>query len=323
MDVLHSLNAFEPPPGGTVISIGNFDGVHRGHQALLRAAREQAAAWGAPVVVVTFEPHPLTVLAPHRAPARLASAAEKLDLLRSYGADAVIALTSHAALFALDADAFLATIRRACRPRAIIEGESFNFGRDRGGNVETLRDAGARDGFVVQIVPTANCEALADRPAVSSSAIRGALAAGEVRRAAHLLGRAYRLAGSVGAGAGRGAGLGVATANLEAIEQMTPADGVYAVVAELADGQRRSAAVNVGLQPTFGGTQRTIEAHLLDYAGDLRGQRLALHFIDRLRGQVRFETPAALVAQIQTDIQQVRALTAEEAIPFSLVRLAV
>ncbi|MEP0847950.1 MAG: riboflavin biosynthesis protein RibF [Phycisphaerae bacterium] len=299
---------YSSPARGAVVLIGNFDGVHLGHRRLVDAAARRASALGAQLVAITFEPHPLAIVAPHRAPARLTTCDEKLDLLEACGVEATIVLRADAALIGTPAEDFLAELVQRCRPRVIVEGPTFNFGRGRAGSVETLRALAGRHGFEVEVVPELHCEELADRPAVSSSAIRAALAEGLVERAAAMLGRPYRIAGVVGHGEHRGVELGFPTANVDRIPHLLPAHAVYAAVAQLADGALRLAAVNIGPQPTFGQAGSRVEAHLLDWHRSLRGARLGLHLLGRLREQVRFESVERLVAQLRKDVAAVCAM---------------
>jgi len=306
MRVCHALSEFVPPAGGAVVTIGNFDGMHRGHAALLGAARRHAEQAGAGLVVLTFEPHPLAVLAPERAPARLTTPAEKLMLLERVGVTATIVLASEPALFALEAEDFLASLVTHTRPRAIVEGPDFRFGRGRRGSLETLRQHAAAWGYEVLTVPTLRATDLPTDPTIGSTSIRQALRDGRLDEANRMLGRPYRVTGVVGVGHGRGATIGYPTANLERSPHLLPQDAVYAAAAQLADGRLHLAAVNVGPQPTFGQGAARVEAFLLDFAGDLRGQRLGLHFLARLRPQRRFADVAALVAQIDADVAAVR-----------------
>lgn len=316
MVILSSLDQYSASPAGAVVSIGNFDGVHRGHAAILAEARCVASTHAADLVVVTFDPHPMALLAPQRAPARLTTLADKLQRLAEAGADACVVLKTDHGLLSLEAHAFLEQVIACLRPRAFVEGPDFNFGRARGGSVETLRAAGARCGFAVSVVPALHCDELPGRPIISSSSIRAALAEGRVADACRMLGRPHRVAGRVGHGDHRGAALGFPTANLEQIETLEPGHGVYAAIAEIerserSDGEtvargRYPAAVNVGPQPTFDQQQRRVEAHLIGFTGDLRGARLALEFMDRLRDQKRFDSPAALAEQIRADVAAVQ-----------------
>jgi len=302
---------FVAPPEGIVLTIGNFDGVHLGHARIVRHAREVAQRFRAPVVAITFEPHPLAILAPERAPARLTTPTEKLALLKRSGVDHVIVLRSEPELLATEAEDFLATLVARGRPRAIVEGPDFNFGRARRGSIETLQRHAQEWGYEVHRVPAVHCEALPTRPTVSSSSIRQALRDGRVAEAAAMLGRPYRITGTIGYGAGRGARLGIPTANLEGIAHMLPQEAVYACAAQLEDGHLYPAAVNVGPQPTFEGERCQVEVHILDFGGDLRGRRLGLHFLARLRSQIRFSTSEELVQQIRRDVEAVHSHAAE------------
>ncbi|MFH1746492.1 MAG: riboflavin biosynthesis protein RibF [Planctomycetota bacterium] len=306
MLVFDGITGFTPPPAGITLTIGNFDGLHLGHRRIIAAARAAAADLGTPVVVMTFEPHPLAVLAPRHAPAQLTPLVEKLHLLETAGVDMCIVVRSTPPLLEKSADDFLNDLSTHCRPRAIIEGPDFNFGRERSGTIETLLAFGDRQGCVVQVVAAACCEELSERPVIRSSAIRTAVQAGQVEIARAMLGRPYRIVGRVGSGARRGAGLGYPTVNLEAIEHLLPGQSVYAGLAQLEDNSYHLAAVNVGPQPTFGPGTSCVEAYLLDWTGQVRGQRIGLYFFERLRTQQRFADASGLVAQIQRDVAAVR-----------------
>ncbi len=286
-----------------MLTIGNFDGVHRGHQELVKVARRVAAQHPpAPVVAVTFEPHPRVVLTPDHAPQRLTAPRDKLDLLDRYGVDDVIVLHSEPALFRRSADEFIEDLTRRCRPFAMVEGASFSFGRGREGSIAMLAQNADRLGFALNVVDTLICDELPGKPGISSSAIRDAIARGDVAAAEAMLARPHSISGEVGGGAGRGASLGIPTANLNDIPQLIPAQAVYAAAAELTDGRLHLAAVNIGPQPTFDSDIRRIEAHLLDFEGDLRGTRLRLHFFEQIRRQIKFASVDELVRQLHEDI---------------------
>lgn len=307
------------PTAPSVVTIGNFDGVHRGHQHVLGVCRMAATPHpSARVTVLTFEPHPLAVLAPQRAPARLNTAAERVQLLRAAGADQVVTLASVPALFELQAEDFLARVIRALRPIEFIEGAEFRFGRNRGGSLETLRTHAAAYGYRVSPLAPITADSSSGAPPVSSTAIRAALAEGRVAKAAELLGRPHRIVGVVVEGDARGRTLGFPTANLNGIRQMTPGLGVYAAIAQTTSGALYPAAVNIGPQPTFGQSGTRVEAHLLDFVGELCGAALGLHFVAKLRDPQKFGGPQELVAQLRRDVQETRAITARCAPPIQI-----
>lgn len=306
MEVYHGLGSVPAPAAGAVLTIGNFDGVHRGHAALVATAQRVAARCAAPVLAVTFDPHPLAVLAPERAPAPLTTLAEKLALLERLGVGHAAVLRSEPALLTQQAGDFLASLVAHCRPRALVEGPDFSFGRGRGGNVDTLRAHSERWGYEVHEVPAVRCTELPTHPTISSSSIRQALVDGRVDEAGVMLGRPYRVVGRTGHGAGRGATLGFPTANVDGIVHLLPQQAVYAAVAQLDDETLYLAAVNVGPQPTFDQARCRVEAHLLDFHADVRGRAIGLHFLARLREQSRFAGPEDLIRQIRRDVEATR-----------------
>lgn len=308
MTDLDGLDGLRSLPPGAVLSIGNFDGVHRGHHQILKTASQLKAACGAPAsAIVTFEPHPLTVLRPHLAPARLTPPGRKRQLLESAGVDALVILPPSRQVLDLTAEQFWQIIRDQVRPAHLIEGSSFNFGKNRGGTIETLRRWAASSAVQLHVIDPVVVPLLdLSLVPVSSSLIRWLLAGGRVRDAAICLGRGYELEGEVIAGAQRGRQIGVPTANLRCADQLIPADGVYAGRCEL-DGTVYSAAISIGTNPTFGENPRTVEAHLLDFTADLYGRSLRLDFIDWQREQEVFKSIEALKAQIARDLNQTRA----------------
>lgn len=320
MDTFSGLNEFRAPSSGVVLTIGNFDGVHLGHRALLDRARSPADACHAPIVVLTFDPHPLRVLRPDCAPPQLSTLTERLALLEHFGADHVIVQPSSRAFLEKSPEQFIGELVECVRPRAIIEGRTFSFGRDRAGSVETLREHAVRYAYAVDVVDELHCDRVAENPPINSSAIRAALCEGRVEDATAMLGRPHRITGVVSRGDGRGAGLGFPTANLDAIAQLVPAHGVYAAHAQLGAGALRPAAVNIGLQPTFEQTRPRVEAHLLDFDGALRGRRIGLYLVARLRDQIAFSSVEALSVQLSRDVIATRstcgaASTVEPRIP--------
>ncbi|MEW6251689.1 MAG: riboflavin biosynthesis protein RibF [Planctomycetota bacterium] len=311
MEIANGLEQFAAPPGGVVLTIGNFDGVHRGHARLIARAQAVADRRGAPVTVLTLEPHPLAILAPERAPAQLTTLREKLALLERLGVGRAIVLRSEPALLAQQAVDFLAALVAHCRPRALVEGPDFNFGRGRSGSVATLQEHAARWEYELHVVPAVHCQELPTHPVISSTSIRQALTDGRIADANIMLGRPYRIVGTTGHGEGRGATLGFPTANLEEIPHLLPQQAIYAAAAQFESGELHLAAVNIGPQPTFGQEAARVEAHVLDFTGMLRGRRLGLYFLTRLREQQRFETPAALSAQIGRDVAATRGFAAQ------------
>jgi len=287
------------------VTIGNFDGVHRGHQALVRETVARARTTGGVSVALTFDPHPAQVLGRARVPAELTTLEQKSELLEALGTDVLAVLPFTRAVAALTPEAFAREVLAgAVGARHVVVGDTFRFGHRQAGNAFLLAALGTALGFSVQAVPPVLDEG---RP-VSSSRVREALAAGNVAHAGALLGRPYFVDGVVVEGDRRGRTIGFPTANLDPGEGLLPARGVYAGPCRLSDGRAPLAVVNVGQRPTFGGRTVTVEAHLLDFAGDLYGERLRLSFAAHLRDEQRFDGVDALVAQIRRDVERARAL---------------
>lgn len=289
----------------SVVTIGNFDGVHRGHLALIACTTAEATQRGARAVALTFDPHPAAVLRPDAVPAALQSLEERTALLRESGCDEVIVVPFDAAFAAQGPEEFVDRLlvdRLAAQ--LVVVGTNFRFGRAAAGDVALLIALGEQRGFGVEAVGLVD---LGDGP-VSSSALRSQLAAGDVEVVARGLGRPFSLTGEVVHGEGRGRTIGIPTANVAVAQgRALPADGVYACWAGTDGGDRTAAVVNVGWRPTFAGTSRSIEAHLLvDGGPDLYGQRLTLEFIARVRGEQRFDGAEALVARIHEDVRVAR-----------------
>jgi riboflavin kinase/FMN adenylyltransferase len=302
---------------GVVITIGVFDGVHRGHQALIAAAREQADLRGLPLVAMTFDPHPLAVIGPKRAPTSLATLEHRAELLRRAGADVVEVLAFDEETAAMSPQDFVADVLvRRLGARAVVVGADFRFGHRAAGTLVTLEDEGARAGFSVVGVPLAGDHG----QRWSSTATRALIEAGEVAAAAVALGRPYRIDGEVVHGDHRGRELGFPTANLAAsaiapvqtAPPTVPSDGVYAGWVRLLDSPDAPAmpsAISVGTNPTFDGLERRVEAHVLGRDDlDLYGQAIGVEIVDRLRGQLRFDGADALVAQMCEDVVNARAV---------------
>jgi riboflavin kinase/FMN adenylyltransferase len=286
------------------LTIGAFDGVHRGHQALIGEMVGRAHAAGSAAVVVTFYPHPSVVLRGRRPAFYISTPEEKADYLAALNVDAVVTHPFNRDVANVGAADFVARLVEHARLSELWCGADFALGHNRQGGVDFLRAEGARRGFTVNVVEPV----LIEGEVISSTRIRQALRDGAVEAAARYLGRPFRLTGQVVEGARRGRAIGIPTANLAVWEERAfPGVGVYACRAE-SGGSVRPAVVNIGFRPTFDGSEirPTVEAHLLDFSGDLYGSTLTLDFIARLRPEVKFPGVEALVAQIQRDIAEAR-----------------
>jgi riboflavin kinase/FMN adenylyltransferase len=296
------------PPTASVVTIGNFDGVHLGHQALLRGVVAAARARGAEAVVTTFDPHPMTVIHPDSAPPRLTTPAHRLALLQEQGVDAVLVLPFTRELSLWSPAEFVSRVLvSGLHAVEVHVGENFRFGHRAAGDVTTLRELGQAHGFAVVSVPLTG-----DTTRWSSTYVRQSLAEGDVASAAVALGRPHRVEGPVVEGDKRGRELGYPTANLDLPPgTAVPADGVYAGWLTRADGTRLPAAISIGTNPTFGGTSRRVEAYVLDRDDlELYGEHVAVDFLARLRETVRFDGIEPLLAQMALDVEQARQLTA-------------
>jgi riboflavin kinase/FMN adenylyltransferase len=295
--------------GPAVLTLGNFDGAHLGHQAIIRRAVSRARAAGAQCVALTFEPHPVAVLAPDRAPAMIQTLHDRLVSLRELGIDVTVLQRFTLDFAALDPEAFVRDfLLRHLDVVHVVVGYNVNFGRARAGSAETLRALGARLGFGVDVVGPVATPGEGEQ--VSSTRLRELLQAGDMPGARRLLGRPHALRGRVVVGDRRGRTLGFPTANLHLRRGLLlPPDGVYAVGVE-AGGRAHEGVLNVGVRPTFGGRRRTVEVHLLDFDGDLYRRWLVVKLIERLRGEAAFSGPEALRAAIAADVARARTVLA-------------
>lgn len=308
---LSALRSIRP---GAVVTIGNFDGVHRGHRALLDRARA-AAGDGGTVIAVTFDPPPSAVLRPESVPLRLTPLPVKQRLLREAGADEVVVLPPDRELLEIEAEDFFAILRDEARVRHLVEGDNFCFGKGRRGTVERLSQwaSAAQMGLTVVRPVEVTLLDMTVVP-VSSSLVRYLAAVGRVRDAGICMGGPLRLVGTVVEGFRRGRTIGFPTANLRCDGNVVPADGVYAARAVVSGGGARRAypvALNVGPMPTFSDTVRQIEAHLVGFEGDLYGQTLELEVLDFVRDQRKFAGLEALKAQLQKDVTLAGRLTTD------------
>ena len=298
--------------GPVALAIGFLDGVHLGHQQVIRAAMARAHSIGGEAWVMTFEPHPLQILRPGKAPPLLTPTPQKLRLLEALGVDGCLLIPFTPALAQREPEDFIADLAGALPPLAgVAVGANWTFGHRGRGDTELLRALGERHDFVVEIV----APVLVGGAPVSSTRVRQAVQTGDLRGAAALLGRPFSVCGRVEPGRGVGRGLGFPTANLDALHELHPPKGVYAVQAQF-DGVRRGGAAYFGHRPTFDATpQPVLEVHLFDTDADLYGKELEVFFLAHLRGDQLFASPEALRLQIERDVARARAIVAAKERP--------
>jgi riboflavin kinase/FMN adenylyltransferase len=295
---------------GAVVTMGTFDGVHRGHHAVLAEVTRRARAGGLASVLVTFEPHPLAVVNPAAAPKLLTLPEEKRALVAAQGIEQFVLMPFTPAVAQLDAEAFVGRLRDTYAMRELVMGYDHGFGRGRAGDVELVRRLAQQQGFGMAVV-----DAVKDNgQPISSTLIRTALAHGDLDAAARWLGRSYGIRGTVVRGAGRGRTIGIPTINLASPDtrKLLPPDGVYAVFVtigkrETGNGKRYGGMMNQGPRPTFGEESRTLEVHLFDFDGELYGEVVDVEWVRRLRAVQAFPSRDALVAQLERDRQAARA----------------
>jgi riboflavin kinase / FMN adenylyltransferase len=308
MEVLRGIESLPLPTGPAAVTIGFFDGVHRGHQAVVRRTVEIASSRGLAPVVVTFDRHPREVLTPGAEPRLLTTLDRKASLIAELGVGALVVLAFTEDFSRWPSEDFVRRVLvEGLRAEHAVVGSNFTFGHKAEGNLSMLTDLGGTHGFSVEAVSVLKIDG---RP-VSSSSIREALSSGDLEWPTTALGRRFVLDGTVTTGAGRGRGLGFPTANLDVPPRMLlPGEGVYGGKAYLDQGSF-TAAINVGTNPTFGGEPLHAEAFLLDFEGDLIGRPVALEFWERLRDETRFDSAEDLVRQIKDDVERTRALVTE------------
>jgi riboflavin kinase/FMN adenylyltransferase len=306
MHIIRHLDALPAAARGGAVAIGNFDGVHRGHIEIVRRLLERAQDVSGPAIVFTFDPHPVRLLRPHQSPPPLTWTERKAELLAAHGVDWIVAYPTDEALLQLSAEEFFQQIvRNSLKARALVEGPNFCFGHNREGTIERLRQFCNAAGISLDVVPPVEV----DGALVSSSRVRELIRAGNVEQAQRLLAAPYRIRGMVTHGAGRGAKIGFPTANLEAIDTLLPAQGVYAGRA-WRGAAAWPAAINLGPSPTFGDTNIRVEAHLIDQHEPLYGQPLEVDFVARLRDIRPFDSPQALVEQLRLDVEETKRIAA-------------
>ena len=288
----------------SIVTMGNFDGLHLGHQRLVRNAVEDARRLGIPSVVLTFEPHPLKVLAPERAPKLILAHKDKMQLLQSFGIDIVVIQTFDTSFASLQPGTF---VRNFLIDRLHIEkiwvGRDFRFGQGRKGTISDLVGWGAELGFNVGAVDPI----LVGGVRVSSSRIRHLVEEGRVDEAEPMLGRYHFISGKVVTGHQRGRGLGFPTANISTRTEVVPLNGIYATIVEIG-AQRRLSVSNIGVNPTFGTGPRTVESFILDFDHDIYGEPLKLYFVKRIRAEKKFASAEQLVAQMRDDVKSARSI---------------
>ena len=313
MQVITDRSGGPRPPQGCALTIGAYDGVHLGHRAVLERTRREAERLGAATAVVTFDRHPASVVRPESAPKLLTSLEHKLELLDEAGIDYTYVVQFDAQRAREDAKHFVKEVLvDSLSVRCIVVGSDFHFGRGRAGNLALLAEMGRSNGFEAFGIDLLGVGG-ETTAVVSSTAIRAAVAAGQVERAAELLGRYHELRGEVQGGDQRGRTIGFPTANVAVPGEMAlPADGIYACWYLRPDGTRRPAAVNVGRRPTFyeQAEKSLVEAFLIDFSGDLYGEQAAVQFVAYQRPELKFDSVDALVAQMALDVDQTRQILA-------------
>ena len=291
---------------GGIVTVGNFDGVHRGHQSMLSVVRQYADKRSLPTVVVTFDPHPINVLKPEVDLPRLSSVHQRKKLLQRYGADEVVVLPVTADLLNMTPEQFFcAIVRDQLHAVGMVEGPDFHFGRDRAGDTEVLRKLCNENDVELTVISPV----LTDKHMISSTIIRRLLSEGKLTDAVELLGHPYSLSGNVAKGAGRGQGLGFPTANVAEIDVMLPADGVYAGVTAIA-GTSYRVAVSIGPNPTFSDQSHKVECHVLDFSGNLYEELFTVDLLAEIRSLHPFKDAETLRTQITADIGRCREIVA-------------
>ena len=292
------------PQAETLLTIGVFDGVHAGHRYLLEKLQQRAAEKNLLSGVITFSPHPQSVLYPHNQLPWLSSLDDRVKTFQELGVKIIAVLTFTPKVAQLDAREFISLVKKHLRMRGIMVGPDFALGRGREGNVDLLRTLGREMEFSVEVIPAYTIHG----EVVSSTLIRRVLAQGDMKKVERLMGRYFQLGGKIITSDKRGRVLGFPTANLDIRpKQALPPNGIYATIAQV-DGKQFSSATNIGVRPTFGEGAKTVETHLLNYKGDLYGKDMRLEFVQKLRDEQSFPSSEDLKAQIDKDIREVEAI---------------
>jgi riboflavin kinase/FMN adenylyltransferase len=294
------------PQGETLLTIGVFDGVHAGHRYLLEKLKQRSAKKNLLSGVVTFNPHPQSVLYPRNQLPGLSNLEDRVRAFQELGIKIVAVLTFTAQVAQLSARDFMSLVKKQLRMRGIMVGPDFALGINREGNIDLLRAMGREMEFSVEVIPSY----IINGEVVSSTLIRRVLAQGDMRKVVGLMGRYFQLVGKVITSDKRGRILGFPTANLDIKpQQALPGNGIYATIAQV-DGEQFYSATNIGIRPTFGEGEKTVETHLLNYKGDLYGKDMRLEFVQKLRDEQRFPSSKELKAQIERDVREVETILA-------------
>lgn len=304
MQIVTGMNIYDKILDASVVTIGNFDGVHRGHTEIFAHLKRKSLALGLPSVVVTFEPHPLKILAPESAPSLITTYEQKTALIAASGVDYLVVVPFSQEFSRVPANDFV--LKVLCYPlgmRHIIIGHDYAFGRGREGNFKTLETLGALNGFTLEDIPPIGEEGVI----FSSSLVRSSVADGDMEAASRVLGRCYQISGTVVHGREIGQALGFPTANIATPNELLPADGVYAVMARV-DGRRVKGACTIGCNPTFGGVGRTVEVFLLDFSDRIYDHGITVDFVQRVRPIRRFPDAASLKSAIGRDVDHIRSI---------------
>ncbi len=303
MERLDGGSTVPPHLAGGIVALGNFDGFHLGHQAVVGRAVARARAEGRPALVATFDPHPVRHFRPDTPPFRLTTLDQRERLFAAAGVDAMVVFAFDAALAALSAEAFAERLAARLQVAGVVTGEDFTFGQGKRGDVAMLAALGTAHGFTAETVGAVTL----DGETVSSSRIRELLRAGDPRGAARLLTRPFAIEGTVQHGDKLGRTIGYPTANLDMGKYLRPAYGIYAVTARLTDGRQVQGAANLGIRPTFDPPKELLEPYFFDFSGDLYGQTIEVALIDYIRPEAKFDSLDALTAQMEADCAEARA----------------
>ena len=309
MKIIRNIDNIPENLTGSIVTIGNFDGIHLGHREILRKLVREARERNKKSVVITFDPHPQKIIHPERRPFFLLSPLnEKLNLIKSCDVDAVILITFSIEFARITAEEFVENILwKKLRLSKLLVGYDYAFGKGKEGDAEFLKASGRKLGFQVEEIGAVKTDGMIS----SSTGIRLAILDGNVKQASEMLGRPYGVTGSVVKGYRRGTDIGYPTANIKS-EKVIPATGVYAIIAEL-EGIRHQGVINIGHNPTFGNEEISAEVHLLDFESDIYGRDITVLFIDRLRDEIKFKSPEELARQIKRDIERAREILSSRA----------